>query len=143
MAESFYREDPIEIRAAALPAELYNLARRLLARGGAGCLFVPIRSIQYLAVIDAEEIIFVDREAKRLIELAWREFRPQARQALTEPVGYELHLYLAKGREILPRLQGEFFKALQEMERRTAPPPDAGEPHVLPFPGPRDRGGNK
>lgn len=142
MSESFYREDAIEVRASVLPAELYNLSRLLLARGGADCLFVPIRSIQYLAVIDAEEIIFVDREAKQLVELAWREFRPQARQCLTEPVAYEIHLYLEKGREILPRLQGEFFKALREMEQRTAPGArDA--PRILPFPGARDRDSNK
>lgn len=138
MSESFYREDPIEVRAASLPAELYNLARRLLARGGAGCLFVPIRSIQYLAVIDAEEIIFVDREAKHLVELAWREFRPQARQSLTEPVAYEIHLYQDKARETLAHLQGEFFKALRDMERRTAPVVH-DESQVLPFPGARDR----
>ena len=142
MSESFYREDPIEVRAAVLPAELYNLARRLLARGGADCLFVPIRSLQYLAVIDAEEIIFVDREAKHLVELAWRAFRPQARQGLSEPVAYEIHVYLDKGRGILTRLQGEFFKALRDMERRTAP--GAREaPQILPFPGGRDRDSNK
>lgn len=142
MSESFYREDSIEVRASVLPAELYNLSRLLLARGGADCLFVPIRSIQYLAVIDAEEIIFVDREAKQLVELAWREFRPQARQCLTEPVAYEIHLYLDKGREILPRLQGEFFKALREMEQRTAPG-TRDAPQILPFPGARDRDSNK
>lgn len=142
MSESFYREAPLEIRAAALPAELYNLTRRLLARGGAGCLYVPIRSIQYLALIDTEEIIFVDREAKHLVELAWREFRPQARRALADPVAYEIHLYLDKAHEILPRLQGEFFKALREMERRTAPA-GGDAPQILPFPGPRDPDTNK
>lgn len=142
MSESFYREDPIEVHASALPAELYNLTRRLLARGGAGCLFVPIRSMQYLAVIDAEEIIFVDREAKHLVELAWRGFRPQARERLTEPVAYEIHLYLDKGRGIQARLQGEFFKALRDMERRTAPGART-TPQILPFPGSRDRDSNK
>ncbi|MFN2309116.1 MAG: hypothetical protein ABR553_05190 [Gammaproteobacteria bacterium] len=139
-SESFYREEPLEVRPARLPAEVYNLAHRLLVRGGAACLFVPIRAIQYLAVIDAEEIIFVDPEAKHLIELAWCAFRPQARAALSEPVDYQIHLYLDKGREILPRLQGEFFKALQTMERRTAPEPSAA-PQVLAFPA--DRTPNK
>lgn len=142
MSESFYREAPLEIRAATLPAELYNLARRMLARSGADCLFVPIRNIQYLAVIDAEEVIFVDREAKHLVELAWREFRPQVRAALSDPVDYEIHLYQAKAGEILPRLQGELFKALREMDRRTAPGSGA-DPHILPFPGPRGRDTNK
>ena len=35
----------------------------LLARAGQ-CLFVPIRSLQYMAVLDAEEFIFVDSQNK-------------------------------------------------------------------------------
>lgn len=135
--ESFYREDPIEVRPAQLPASVYNAAHRLLAASPGGCVFVPIRSMQYLAVIDAEEIIFVDREARHLVELAWRAFRPQARAGLLEPVPYEIHLYLAKARESLARLQGEFAKALEQLERRAQPHPDAG-PRILPFPG-RDK----
>lgn len=139
--ESFYRDDPLEIRPAQLPAELYNLAHRLFVRSGADCLFVPIRNLQYLAVIDAEEIIFVDREAKHLVELAWRAFRPQARAALTDPVPYEIHIYLAKARQILLRLQGEFFKALVQLEQRAEPGPAAGGAvsPILPFPGGRNK----
>ena len=138
--ESFYREAPIEIRPAQLPADLYNLAHRLLVRGGADCLFVPIRSIQYLAVIDPEEIIFVDREAKHLVELAWRTFRPQARAALTDPVSYEQHLYLDKARATLVSLQGEFLKALSLMDERTAATGRSpGDTQVLPFPGGRNK----
>ncbi|HWS03971.1 MAG TPA: hypothetical protein VN448_11350 [Gammaproteobacteria bacterium] len=134
--ESFYREDPLEVRPAQLPAAHYNLAHRLLV-GGGQCLFVPIRSIQYLAVIDAEEIIFVDREAKHLVELAWRHFRPQARSGLGEPVPYEIHLYRDKAQQILPRLQDEFFKALNELDRRTATGKGNDE-SILRFP-PRDK----
>lgn len=131
--ESFYREEPVEVRPAHLSADLYNLAHRLLVKSGGECLFVPIRGIQYLAVIDAEEIIFVDREAKHLVELAWRHFRPQARVGLREPVPYEICLYLDKARQILPRLQGEFFKALEQMEQRS-PTDKGGDASVLPFP---------
>lgn len=132
--ESFYREDPLEVRPAQLPAVLYNLAHRLLVKSGGSCLFVPIRGIQYLAVIDAEEIIFVDREARHLVELAWRHFRPQARAGLSESVPYEIHLYLDKARQTLPRLQGEFFKALELVERRSAGG-QSGDSSILPFPG--------
>lgn len=131
--ESFYREDPVEVRPRHLPAELYNLAHRLLVKSGESCLFVPIRSIQYLAVIDAEEIIFVDREAKHLVELAWRAFRPQDRAGLADPVAYEIHLYIKKGQLILPRLQDEFFAALRQLEHRAV----VGKPSessILPFP---------
>ncbi len=118
--ESFYREDPLEVRPTYLPGGVYNLAHRLLVGSGGQCLFVPIRSIQYLAVIDAEEIIFVDREARHLVELAWCHFRPQARTGLDAPVPYEIHLYRDKAGQILPRLQDEFFKALNELQRRMA-----------------------
>ena len=131
--ESFYREDPLEVRPAQLPADLYNLAHRLWVSSGGDCLFVPIRSIQYLAVIDAEEIIFVDREAKHLVELAWRHFRPQARAGLKDPVPYEIHLYLDKARQSLSRLQGEFFVALQQLEQRSGAG-KGGDSSVLPFP---------
>jgi len=135
--ETFYREDPLEVRPAQLPAAHYNLAHRLLVGSGGQCLFVPIRSIQYLAVIDAEEIIFVDREAKHLVELAWRHFRPQARSGLSEPVSYEIHLYLVKAQQILPRLQDEFLKALNELDRRTATG-KGDDASILTFP-PRDK----
>lgn len=132
--ETFYREEPIEVRPAQLPAAVYNAAHRLLIQAREGCVFVPIRSMQYLAVIDAEEIIFVDREARHLVELAWRAFRPQARSGLLEPVPYEIHLYLVKARESLLRLQGEFTKALERVSaRKTADHP--AEPAILPFPG--------
>ena len=92
---------------------------------------------RYEVVIDDEEIIFVDREARHLVELAWRAFRPQARSGLLEPVPYEIHLYLAKARESLTRLQGDFAKALEQLEQRVQPPADAG-PRILPFTG-RDK----
>ena len=143
--ETFYREDPIEVRPAQLPAAVYNAAHRLLAQTGDGCVFVPIRSMQYLAVIDAEEIIFVDREARHLVELAWRAFRPQARSGLLDPVPYEIHLYLTKARESLLRLQGEFAKALDLLDERRAgsrQPDQSSGPVILPFPGRGKHGDN-
>lgn len=133
--ETFYREDPIEVQHRRLPAEIYNSTHRLLARSDFGCVFVPIRSLQYLAVIDTEEVIFVDREAKHLVELAWRVFHPQVRTALDQPVPYELHIYMKKAFEVLPRLQGEFFKAVEQMGRRDAAVRARDEAgRILPFP---------
>ena len=116
--ETFFRDEPIEARELTLPARTYNLAHVALQRSGRDCLFVPIRSMQFMAVIDAEEIIFVDIEAKHLVEVAWTHFRPQARAALDAPVPYRVEIYLDKGRESARRLQGEFAKALEEMEKR-------------------------
>jgi hypothetical protein len=105
-----------------LPAETYNLAHLLLKRATTGCLFVPLRSMQFLAVLDVEEFIFVDREGRRMIELAWQRFAPQARRALDEPVSYEAVYYSAAGAEVMRRAQGEFHKALREVEQKIVPP---------------------
>ncbi|MBZ0071387.1 MAG: hypothetical protein K8I04_06640 [Gammaproteobacteria bacterium] len=140
--ETFYREDPIEVQHRRLPAEIYNCAHHLLARSDFGYVFVPIRSLQYLAVIDTEEIIFVDCAAKRLVELAWRAFQPQVRTALAQPVPYELHIYLMKAFDVLPRLQGDFLKAIEQMvQRDTAGWSESEAGCILPFP--PDRRHNK
>ncbi len=117
--ETFYRPQELEREARRLPAEIYNLAFLLWRCGAqAGCLFVPVRSMQYLAVLDEEEFIFVHREGARHIEIAWQAFRPQVRTALTEPVPYEAVYYSPDARQIMRRLQGEFFLALRQLADR-------------------------
>lgn len=118
MEESFYREQPIASEPRALPAALYNLAHTLLAQSRRECLFVPIRSMQYLAIIDSEEIIFVESASRPMIEMAWQHFNPHARNAIDDPVPYEAVYYAAQAGETMKRLQGEFFKALQLIGQR-------------------------
>jgi hypothetical protein len=120
MEERFYRENEIGRLPAFLPAATYNLAHILLARAG-GCLFVPIRSLQYMAVLDDEEIIFVDSQHKAWVELAWQRFRPQARASLDERVPFEVVHYLPKAAETMQRLPGEFHQALQLLAGRQKP----------------------
>jgi hypothetical protein len=129
--ETFYRPDEVTREVRTLPAATYNLARRLLGGGGA-CVFVPIRSMQVLAVLDAEEFIFVDREGGRLIDIAWQHFRPGERAALDEPVPYEAVYYSAAAPQTMPRLQGEFQKALAQLASR-APAPAAAQIVKLPM----------
>lgn len=120
--ETFYRPVELAREARTLPADTYNLARLLLARARHNCVFVPIRAMQFLAVIDAEELIFVDREGRRMIDIAWRDFRPQARTALTDPVPYQAVYYSDTARQTMLRLQGEFRKALAERATRMDAP---------------------
>jgi hypothetical protein len=129
MEERFYREQEIARLSAFLPAATYNLAHTLLARAGQ-CLFVPIRSLQYMAVLDAEEFVFVDSQNRAWIELAWQHFRPQARAALDERVPFEVVHYLPQAAETMKRLPGEFLKALQVLAERDLPRQEA---HVLPL----------
>jgi len=116
--ETFFRPAELSREARMLPAELYNLAHRLLKRAVTGCLFVPLRSMQFLAVLDADEIIFVDREGRHLIELAWQRFAPQTRRSLEEPVPYEAVYYSPVAAEVMRRAQSEFYKALHELEQK-------------------------
>jgi hypothetical protein len=118
MEESFYRNHELRREQRFVPASIYNLARTLLSHEGGKSLFVPIRSMQYLAVIDQEEIIFVHREGRRMIDIAWQNFQPQVRTALEEPVAYEAVYYNERGPETMKRLQGEFQKALQILASR-------------------------
>jgi hypothetical protein len=129
MEERFYREEEIARLPAFLPAATYNLAHTLLARAGQ-CLFVPIRSLQYMAVLDAEEFIFVDSQNKAWVELAWQRFRPQARASLDERVPFEVVHYLPQAVDTMKRLPGEFHQALLVLAERDLPHEDA---HVLPL----------
>lgn len=111
MEITIHRYPALAHEARQLPAATYNLAHTLLARSP-GAVFVPIRSMQFLAIIDAEEIVFVDHLHKGLAVLAWRHFRPQARAALDDPVPYEAVFYREDGAEVMKRLQAEFARAL-------------------------------
>lgn len=115
--ETFYRRDEVAREPRTLPAVTYNLAHVLLARAG-GCLFVPMRGMQYLSVLDNEEFIFVDREGGRMIEMAWQQFRPGERTALDMPVAYEAVFYSPTGAQTMQRLQAEFHKALMQLDQR-------------------------
>lgn len=128
--ETFYRPAELAREARMLPAETYNLAHLLLARAANGCLFVPIRAMQFLAVLDGEEFIFVDREGRRMIEVAWQNFHPGLRNALDEPVAFEAVYYSERAKETMKRLQAEFNKALRNFGDRDLPPVHA---RILPL----------
>lgn len=123
MDVNFTRGREIHRETRSIPADLYNAIHLLFARGSRGHLFIPIRSMQYLAAIDHEEIIFVDGQGPRAIEIAWREFRAGERQGLRAPVSYTCIYYDRKAPGIMNRLQSEFAKAVALMQERQ-PKPD-------------------
>jgi len=128
--EFFERGPALSQMNSALPAATYNLSRILLTASNTGCVFVPMRGMQYLAVVDREEIIFIDSQYKRWIEVAWRGFAPNARHALDEPVAYRAVFHTPNGRDTQRRLQGEFHAALTLLGERRRPDAPA---HVLPL----------
>jgi hypothetical protein len=116
-----YRDTELQRLPHSLAAAVYNTAHLLLEQSRDGVVFVPVRSMQYLAVIDHEEIIFLDSQRKNWVEISWQRFRPQQRSALTEPVPYEAVYYSPNADETMRRLQSEFPSALRVVAEKNAP----------------------
>jgi hypothetical protein len=108
-----YRSNETSRETLSLPASTYNLAITLLVRSANEHLFVPIRSMQYLAIVDIKEFVFIDGERKCWIDIAWQDFQSQARTSLDQPVVYEAVYYRDNQAEIMSRLHREFPVALR------------------------------
>jgi hypothetical protein len=126
VTETFFLPEELGRQHWTLPAELYNLARTLLSRSAFDCAFVPIRSMQYLAVISRDEIVFVDSQAYavrngeggRLIMLAWKFDTDGQRAALDQPQPCQVVCYHRESAQLQPRLVSEFRDALELVDRR-------------------------
>lgn len=128
-----YRDKEIASELRSLPAATYNLAHTLLVRSPSGVLFVPIRAMQYLAILDVEEFIFLDSERKCWVDIAWQNFRPQARTSLDDPVPYRAVYYRPDSAQLMARLQAELPRALNELAAKGC---FDGAAKVLKFPSP-------
>lgn len=128
---SFNRGAELSRQQRSMSADLYNKIHLLFARLNDDHLFVPIRSMQYLAIIDNEEIVFIDGLGPRTIEFAWQAFRPQERDDLREPVNYQCVMYESRAEQTMLRITGEFFTALDSLEKRRPVP--GGLSTVTPF----------
>ncbi|HRB97487.1 MAG TPA: hypothetical protein PKY67_07235 [Nitrosomonas sp.] len=126
------RDPEINREARHLSASTYNLAITLLARCPTRHLFVPIRSMQYMAIIDHEEFVFIDGERKCWIDIAWRNFKPQIRDALDQPVAYEAVYYRENMSAIMTRLHSDFPVALQTLVSKAKL---EGPARIIHFPG--------
>ena len=124
--EVFFSPEPIKREQVSIPAPLYNRCRLMLSRCDRPHIFVPIRAMQYLAVIDDSEVIFVDSQAYavrngeggRMIMLTWRFDPARQRDSLNEPVPITVLYQHERAYVIRSRLMGEFDKALQLLEER-------------------------
>ena len=125
--ETFICGAELERRSWTLPADLYNRMHLLLSRATDRHVFVPIRRMQYLAVIDREETLFVDslggyrvqgRQGGRPVELVWCRYRPQYRQALSEPVPCEVVYYHPQAAQTMQWLVAAFHDAVRQLQAR-------------------------
>jgi hypothetical protein len=124
--EIFFRRKETAREQVSLPAPLYNRCLLLLNHSTTAHVFVPVRNMQFQAVIDKEEIIFVDNHGYavedghggRLIVLAWKFNSHGARDSLNEPVPIEVVYYGPERHETHRRLMSEFPKTLDRLEAR-------------------------
>ncbi len=119
-----YRDQELLREQRQLSAANYNLARILLTRSASGVVFLPLRAMQFLAILDEQEFVFIDSERKQLIDIAWQQFHPQKRETLEDAVDFEAVYYYSHSQGLMSRLQGEFHKALlaaAAKDKRDAP----------------------
>ncbi|MGB0721719.1 MAG: hypothetical protein ACPGU7_04910 [Gammaproteobacteria bacterium] len=122
----FFRPPEVKREASSIHAGLFNRCRLLLGRSERDCVFVPIRSMQFLAVVSDDEVIFVDSQAYgvrdgeggRMILLAWCIPGQAKRDALNEPVPIDVVHYAQGQGETQRRLMGDFLAAMDLMVER-------------------------
>lgn len=102
------------------PADVYNLYRMLLMQNNSQPVFVPIRNMQFMAILDQQEILFVDSQSYavsgetggRMILLAWQFSRVSLRDSLDKPLPCEVVFYEQENRDLQQRVVVEFKQAL-------------------------------
>ncbi|MEW6612301.1 MAG: hypothetical protein ACOY5C_07445 [Pseudomonadota bacterium] len=108
---------------------IYNKAHLLLARQEAP-VYVPLRYISLMAILDPHEWVFCDYIGGRVAVTVWHHFDPHVRQSLEEPVPCRMDLFGPEGEAVLKRLPMEFARGL---DAALAKLPHAGEAAVVPL----------
>jgi hypothetical protein len=125
--QSFFTPDAFFCQKTRLLSKTYNLAHILLTRSHSSHLFIPIRSIQYLAIIEKNAFWFVDslayavqnNEGGRLIRVSWHPLiNANQREGLTQNMDCRVIFYGEDMREIQNRLNGEFYQSMQLIDQR-------------------------
>ena len=126
VTETFFLPMEVERKYWSVPAGIYNLYRSLLNRSPVDHVFVPVRNMQYLAVMDENEIIFVDSlsyavsndQGGRLILIAWQFPHSHDRAALTDAMPCEVVFYQHAHDDVQLRLIAEFRRAMETLDQR-------------------------
>jgi len=126
VTETFFLPKEVERKQWSVPAEIYNLYRALRQRNLTGHVFVPIRNMQFMAVLDKSEIVFVDSqsyavskdEGGRLILVTWKFAESIDRDSLADPVPCEVVFYEKYDSNLQLRLVSEFRQAMELLDQR-------------------------
>jgi len=125
--QSFFTPDEFFCQKTRLLSRTYNLAHVLLNRNRSDHLFVPIRSLQYLAIIEKNTFWFVDSlayavrddEGGRLIRVSWHPLiNPNQREGLTQDMDCRVIFYGEDMSDIQTRLNSEFYQSMLQIDQR-------------------------
>ena len=125
--QSFFTPDEFSCQTARIASQTYNLAHVLLNRSKSKHLFIPIRSLQYLAIIENDAFWFVDSlayavrddEGGRLIKISWHPILSGTeREDLTQHMDCRIVFYGEDMREMQTRLNNEFYQAMLLIDQR-------------------------
>lgn len=135
MEISFERGEEHSREQLELPAYYYNSLHLLFSSSKEEALFIPIRHMQYLSIIDKEEVVFIDGAQRRYMKMSWQKFKPHVRENLQDPVPYERVVYKAchehQDPSFMPRIIDEFFIAVRKYREKHMP--EEGKHVILPF----------
>lgn len=124
--EVFFRPPEIEREQGVLTGDIYNICHTLLSRSPLDCVFVPMRDMQYMAILDKQEIIFVDSlvyqmidgKGGRIIITAWQFPANKDRDSLSEPQTCSYVYYHPQAKDNHLRLHGSFRQAILQLDER-------------------------
>ena len=126
-SQSFFTPDEFFCQEKQLLSQTYNLAHVLLNRSQSSHLFIPIRSLQYLAIIEKNAFWFVDSlayavrgdEGGRLIRVSWHPLKhANEREGLTQNMNCRVIFYGEDMTEIQKRLNSEFYQSMLQIDQR-------------------------
>jgi hypothetical protein len=125
--QSFFTPDEFFCLETRLLSQTYNLAHVLLNRSQSSYLFIPVRSLQYLAIIEKNAFWFVDSlayavrgdEGGRLIRVSWHPLTSaREREGLTQNMDCRVIFYGEDMSEIQKRLNSEFYQSMLLIDQR-------------------------
>ncbi|VAW69508.1 hypothetical protein MNBD_GAMMA10-3181, partial [hydrothermal vent metagenome] len=125
--QSFFTPDEFFYQQNCILSKTYNLAHTLLKRSQSTHLFIPIRSLQYLAIIEMNAFWFVDSlayatrgdEGGRLIRISWQPLvSPNQRESLVQNMDCRVIFYGGDMQKTQNRLGNEFYRAMQQIDQR-------------------------
>lgn len=125
--QSFFLPDEFFCLQTRLLSQTYNLAHILLNRSQSDHVFIPVRSLQYLAIVEKNTFWFVDsldyavrgNEGGRLIRISWHPLlHTNEREGLNQDMDCRVLYYGKDMHDIQNRLGHEFYQSMLQVDQR-------------------------